>query len=63
VNAPDYLKQVRLYGGMWARLAELTEAEPTISNRIKGLLDAGFLKHEHVDRLTPPNKSSSRNVA
>ena len=65
VNAPDYLKQVRLYGGLWPRLAELTEAEPTISNRIKALLDAGFLKHEQVDRLTPPDKSgpSFRNVA
>jgi hypothetical protein len=63
VNAPDYLKQVRLYGGVWARLAELTQAEPTISNRIKALLDAGFLKLQQVDRLTPPDKFSSRNVA
>jgi hypothetical protein len=45
VNAPDYLKQLRLYGGVWARLAGLMEAEPTISDRIKALLDAGFLKH------------------
>jgi hypothetical protein len=55
VNSPDYLKQVRLCGGVWARLAELTEAEPTISARIKALLDAGFLKHQQVDRLTPPD--------
>jgi hypothetical protein len=41
----------------------LTQAEPTISNRIKALLDAGFLKLQQVDRLTPPDKFSSRNVA
>jgi hypothetical protein len=45
VNAPDYLKQVRLYGGVWARLAGLTEAEPTISDRIKALFDANLLKY------------------
>jgi hypothetical protein len=46
VNTPDYLKQVSLYGGVWARLAELTEAEPTISDRIKALLEAGLWKAE-----------------
>ena len=45
VNAADYLKQVRLYGGAWARLAGLTEAEPTISDRIKALFDADLLKY------------------
>jgi hypothetical protein len=45
VNARDYLKQVRLYGGVWARLAGLTEAEPTISDRIKALFDADLLKY------------------
>lgn len=46
VNAPDYLKQVRVYGGFWARLALLMEAEPTIAERIKALLEAGLLKTE-----------------
>jgi hypothetical protein len=63
VNAPDYLKQVRLYGDVWTRLAALTQAEPTISERIKALLDAGFLKHQQVDGLAPRDKFSSRNVA
>jgi hypothetical protein len=45
VNASDYLKQVRLHGGVWARLAGLTEAEPTISDRIKALFDADLLKY------------------
>jgi hypothetical protein len=45
VNAPDYLKQVRLYGGVWARLVGLTEAEPTISDRIMALFDADLLKY------------------
>ena len=46
MNAPDYLKQVRVYGGFWARLALLMEAEPTISERIRALLEAGLLKAE-----------------
>jgi hypothetical protein len=45
VNASDYLKQVRLHGGVWDRLAGLTEAEPTISDRIKALFDADLLKY------------------
>jgi hypothetical protein len=54
VNAPDYLKQVKLFGGAWARLAELTEAEPTISARIRALLDAGLLKTElSLERRDP----------
>jgi hypothetical protein len=45
VNALDYLKPVRLYGGVWARLVGLTEAEPTISDRIMALFDADLLKY------------------
>jgi len=60
VNAPDYLKQVKVYGDVWTRLAALTQAEPTISDRIKALLDAGFLKHQQVDGLTPRD---NRNMA
>jgi hypothetical protein len=46
VNTPDYLRQVRLYGGIWTRLAGLTQAEPPISDRIKALLEAGLWKTE-----------------
>ena len=46
LNTFDYLKQVSTYGGIWARFAEITESEPTISNRIKALLEAGLLKTE-----------------
>jgi len=45
-EAAENLQQVRLYGGVWARLAGLTDAEPAISDRIKALLDAGLLKTE-----------------
>ena len=62
VNASDYLKQVRLYGGVWARLAGLMEAEPTISARIKALLDAGLWNTElssgREDRSSQPYRES-----
>jgi hypothetical protein len=44
VNASDYLKQASGYRGIWVRLAEATESEPTISNRTKALLEADLLK-------------------
>ena len=46
VNAAEYLKQVRTYGGFWARLAGMTQAEPTIAERIRVLVDAGLLKDD-----------------
>jgi len=53
VNVAEYLKQVRAYGGVWARLAVLTDAEPTISQRIEALLDTGLLNLEQNAELTP----------
>jgi hypothetical protein len=44
VNVPDYLNQARVYGGVWAQLATLTEKEPTLARRIQALPDAGLLK-------------------
>jgi hypothetical protein len=44
LNASEYLKQVSAYGGVWARFGELLENEPTVSRRIKVLLQAGLLK-------------------
>jgi hypothetical protein len=45
VNRSDYLKQVCVYGGIWARFASMGGAEPLVSDRIKALMDSGFLKH------------------
>ena len=46
VNASDYLKQVRRYGGIWARLATMTEPEPPVSQRIKALFETGLWNTE-----------------
>jgi hypothetical protein len=46
VNTLDYLEQVKDYGGIWARLGLLLEADPTPAQRIKALLEAGLLKAE-----------------
>jgi hypothetical protein len=46
VNASDYLKQVKLYGGIWARLATMTEPEPPVSQRIKALFETGLWNTE-----------------
>jgi hypothetical protein len=48
VNASDYLNQVKSYGGIWARLAAVTEAEPAVAARIKALSEAGLLPIEWV---------------
>ena len=53
VNVAEYLKQARAYGGVWARLAALTDGEPTISQRIEALLDAGLLNPEQSTGLAP----------
>jgi hypothetical protein len=52
VNASDYLKQVRRYGGIWARLATMTEPEPPVSQRIKALFETGLWNTE----LSPGRK-------
>jgi len=54
VNATDYLKQVKIYGGIWARLGLLMEAEPTTAHRIKALLEAGLLKADPSSLHDPP---------
>jgi len=44
VNIFECLKQAKTYGGFWARFGESWETEPTVSNRIKALCEAGLLK-------------------
>lgn len=46
VSVSEYLKQVKSYGGRWSRLAGLRDREPTVSERVRALLEAGFLKGE-----------------
>lgn len=59
VNLADYLRQARSYGSVWARLGESTEAEPTVSGRIKALFDAGLLKDETTSTDTTSSETPS----
>jgi hypothetical protein len=44
VNIPDYLKQTREYGGVWAFLSNLTRSTPHVAYRIQALWKAGLLE-------------------
>jgi hypothetical protein len=59
VNASDYLKQVKLYGGIWARLATMTEPEPPVSQRIKALFETGLWNTELSSGREDPSSRPS----
>jgi hypothetical protein len=58
LNTADYLKQVKAYGGIWARLGRFMEEQPATSTRIEALLDAGLLKAEFDRREDSPENAA-----
>jgi hypothetical protein len=46
IDISEHMKQVQHYGGIWAWFGLMTQAEPTPSQRIRALLQAGLWKPE-----------------